>query len=614
MFKFLNTNSLRRYQLKNSFDFSEVLTCFVLFFFVLGCSEENVVYDRFSEAAAAIGFRTSSAQIQEGTQSTVIEVGVSKRIFEEISFQLSIDANSNQIFITDESGSEINTINLGPNKDTENIIITSVDDTQYTGNRDIDIGLNNLKGRGAFFAKQTVSAKGLRLNPLLTVTIVDDETPPISINMQDSTGGILENASVSHTVDILLGSPATRPSSFEIILSGTAKPSEDYDSAAIDGVINVDVKEGESNLQVNIDPIDNDIIDGDRSVVLTLSNPGEGLIIGSDNVHTLTIMDDDDQTPPISINMKDSTGGILENASVSHTVDILLGSPATRPSSFEIILSGTAKPSEDYDSAAIDGVINVDVKEGESNLQVNIDPIDNDIIDGDRSVVLTLSNPGEGLIIGSDNVHTLTIMDDDGGGDDGGDDETPNTTPRVQLNVDQDAWFRGKPGSKRADENHGAANTLVASQGDRDDDNRQFYLRFDLSNIDVTKVNSAVIELTAVKNWTDAETANQGRPTTQSVYLVADDWKELAITANNQPEILSDQPVLTFTADALVGEVDLSASPIHQYDVTSVVKQENDKILSLLFTTVFTNGRRITYSSKEAIEEKQPRLILEIKQ
>ena len=451
---------------------------------IISCSEEEVEYDQFSEAPAALGFRISDIEIQEGATSTVIEVGVSKRLFQEISFQLSIPSSSNEISVTDENGSSISTIRLGPHKATEKLIFTPADDTQYTGDRQLDIGLTDLHGEGVFITEELVSAQGQRLHPVLSVSITDDETPPISINMKNSVGEILEGATTPYTVQVVLSEAVTNPSSFEVILSGTAIADEDYRSSAVNGVIQVDVEEGESGFDIEIHPIDNPLLDGDKTVVLTITNAGQGFIVGAENVHTLTIVDDDSET----------------------------------------------------------------------------------------------------------------------------------ATATIQLLVVKDAWFRGKPGSNRADENQGAANTLIASQGNRDDDNRQFYLQFDLSNIDVSKVSSAIVELTAERDWTDAETANQGKPTTQSVFRTADNWEELTITANNQPEILSPDPVATFTSDGLVGSVDLENPPVHPYDVTSVVKQESDGVLSLLITTVFTNSRRITYTSKEAEGDRQPRLILEIKQ
>ncbi len=434
---------------------------------VLSCTDEHIEYDQFSEAPAALGFRISEIEIQEGTKSAVVEVGISKRIFQEISFQLSIPNHSNEISITDENGSSVSTIGLGPNKATEKLIITAIDDSQYTGNREINLALSNLNGEGVFIAQELLSAQGQRLYPILLIAITDDETPPIKINMKNKVGEILERASNSHVVEVLMSESAPNTTSFEISVLGTAIMGEDYSSSAVNGIINVDVEKGDSRLEIEIQPIDNELIDGDKTVILTIVSVKNGFVIGEDNRYTLTIVDDDSEMPS-------------------------------------------------------------------------------------------------------------TI---------------------VQLVVDKDAWFRGKPGSNRADENQGLANTLVASQGNRDDDNRQFYLQFDLSNIDITKVSSAMVELIAERDWTGAETANQGQPTTQSVFRIADDWEELTITANNQPEILIEEAVATFTADALVGEVDLENPPIHQYDITSVVKQESDGILSLLFTTVFTDAKRITYSS-----------------
>ena len=186
-------------------------------------------------------------------------------------------------------------------------------------------------------------------------------------------------------------------------------------------------------------------------------------------------------------------------------------------------------------------------------------------------------------------------------------------TITLTLEVLEDTWIVGRNGSGKSAETAGSANTLVSSTGEDDDDYRRFFLKFSLGDIQASTVKKATLHLTADRDWTKAETA-YGGPTTQTVYHVLDDrWVETDLNANAEPDFDAN-PITTYTASSLVGNAKGVSPPIvHQYDITGVLTNDTDGIISLRITTVDTGGQRITYFSKDS-QTNIPKLVLEVTQ
>ncbi|MCY4266472.1 MAG: hypothetical protein OXC67_01125 [Flavobacteriaceae bacterium] len=192
-------------------------------------------------------------------------------------------------------------------------------------------------------------------------------------------------------------------------------------------------------------------------------------------------------------------------------------------------------------------------------------------------------------------------------------DSSDENTMTVTLEVLEDTWIIGRNGSSKSSEGFGTANTLVSSTGAADDDFRRFLLKFSLGDLQASTIKKATLHLTADRDWTRAETAFGG-PTTQTVYHVLDDsWVESDLNANAEPNFDAN-PITTYTASSLVGNAKGVSPPIvHQYDITSVLTNDTDGIISLRITTVDTGGQRITYFSKDS-QTNIPKLVLEVTQ
>ena len=189
----------------------------------------------------------------------------------------------------------------------------------------------------------------------------------------------------------------------DYVVTGTATGSgQDYTLA--DGTLSI--SSGETSGTVTITDIVDDLFDEDNeTVIVTLSNPSNATL-GSDNVHTYTI-NDNDNSPTIDFNIISSKSD-EPSPSINITVDV--SQTSGREISVDYELTGTATGSgTDYNLE--NGTLIIDA--GENTGVITIPGIlDDDIAEEDETIIITLSNPTN-AILGDDRIYTHTILAND---------------------------------------------------------------------------------------------------------------------------------------------------------------------------------------------------------
>ena len=186
-------------------------------------------------------------------------------------------------------------------------------------------------------------------------------------------------------------------------MTGTATGSgTDYTLA--NGALTINA--GATSGTITIGSIADDSIDeANETVIVTLSNPSNATL-GSDNVHTYTITDNDN-APVVDFNTT-SSNGAESVASKALTVD--LSAASSQNVTVDYAVTGTATGSgTDYTLA--NGTLTISA--GATSGTITIAGIVDDSLDEpNETVIVTLSSPNNATL-GSDNVHTYTITDND---------------------------------------------------------------------------------------------------------------------------------------------------------------------------------------------------------
>jgi hypothetical protein len=273
-----------------------------------------------------------------------------------------------------------------------------LDDAAIEGEEKITLTLHNQTGSVTLGSPNVAN-----------INISDNDAPVIPGTLQFSMSGfnVSENG-IEATVTVTRTGGSDGAVSVVFATSdGTAVVSEDYTAAS--GTLNWNDQEaGSKTFAVAInDDTDNE---GDETVVLTLSNPTGGATLGTTDMATLTILDNDTSSQHGSLQFSVSGYYVWENdGSFSVTVTRTNGDDGEVTVDFGTS-DGTAVVGGDYDEMS--GLLTwADGESGDKTFDVNI--IDDSDSEDDETVVLTLSNTTGGAVLGTPSSATLTIQDND---------------------------------------------------------------------------------------------------------------------------------------------------------------------------------------------------------
>jgi len=234
-----------------------------------------------------------------------------------------------------------------------------------------------------------------------TITIKDDETPVVSVAATDPVAG--ESGTGEGTGEFTFTRVGSTKSEITVafVLSGTAVEGQDF--APLGGTVVLPA--GASSATLLVSPIDDSVWEEDKTLVLTLQT-GAGYTVGSPDTATVVIKNDDPLIlPVVTVAAADSTADENGGKGVfvfrrTESIDSDL--------TVHIEVSGTATPETDY--VALGNTVNFPAGVGEI-IKV-VEPINNETVDGDRTVVVTLE-PDPGYHVASPDSATVSIMDDD---------------------------------------------------------------------------------------------------------------------------------------------------------------------------------------------------------
>jgi hypothetical protein len=261
------------------------------------------------------------------------------------------------------------------------IVVQSINDTRMEGNETVVVTLSS----GPAYTIGSPSSA--------TVTIISDER--VTIAALDATateaGATTGAFRVSRT-----GSTASSLTVYYSV-AGTATPGTDY--TALPGSVTIPAGVAAANIVVR--PINDTVMEGSETVVVTLSSK-PAYTIGSPSAATVTIISDE----RVTITAVDATateaGATTGAFRVSRT-----GSTASSLTVFYSV-AGTATPGTDY--TALPGSVTIPAGVAAANILVQ--SINDIHIEGNETVVVTLSS-GPTYTIGSPSAATVTVVSDE---------------------------------------------------------------------------------------------------------------------------------------------------------------------------------------------------------
>ncbi|GJM63413.1 Ig-like domain-containing protein [Persicobacter diffluens] len=214
---------------------------------------------------------------------------------------------------------------------------------------------------------------------------------------------ISENGGVA-TSTLSLTAAASSDITVALTFTGTAERDVDYNLSI--PANEVTIPAGQTSVTFTYTAIADNIYEGDEAVITTISNiPTGNAFIGTENATTLVIQD---QSPLPVVSIAANPVSIPEDSPTPAIITVNLNPVSALEARVNLSLTGTALVNSDYTISTTTAIIPA----GSTSVDIQVQPIDNDIVDGTRQLIATLVNPTDANI-GSPNAVTIEITDDD---------------------------------------------------------------------------------------------------------------------------------------------------------------------------------------------------------
>ena len=289
-------------------------------------------------------------------------------------------------------------LSRGNSAETQTILVTPVPDVRVELDETLAISIASVTPFGPSL---------IDISDTATVTIVNDDQIVISIQ---ENGDIAEgNGTSSFTVSF--SNPADSIITVFYSIAGTAVNITDY--SMLDGQVSFPISS--TRQIITITPVDDDLVEGAESLVLSLStNTGPlGVVINSstENSANLNIIDNDEIVA--NIFALNTTASEVGNSTA--TIRITLDKPSVNPILVEYTLGGSATNGNDYQTLTL----SVTIPANSTAVDVTLLPLSDLIGEGTETVSLildTVSGAPAGItqrINGSSNTVEIDILDED---------------------------------------------------------------------------------------------------------------------------------------------------------------------------------------------------------
>lgn len=253
-------------------------------------------------------------------------------------------------------------------------------------------------------------------DPIVSAVLtIEDNDPKISIA---AGGTATEAGSTTGTFVLTLNAASSSPLTINFTSAGTAANPEDYSFTAGTGITalsdnSLTIAAGVTEAILNVVPIDDTVVDANETVQVTLVSRTDYTVDAANNTASLSILDNDilDNDEPPTIEFSQGSYQVNENGTLEGVAIALTRSDdASGTSTVEVVLSdGTATGGEDFNSATQTIAFAADQK----TVTLTVPITDDSIVEATENLTLTLANPSTGTEIGTRDIATLEILDND---------------------------------------------------------------------------------------------------------------------------------------------------------------------------------------------------------
>jgi hypothetical protein len=284
------------------------------------------------------------------------------------------------------------TLTFLPGSVSETIDINIVDDTRYENNETIEVTISNP-------VNVTLDPGGPSVH---TYTIIENDVFPDIQFSTISSNGSESISPVSLQLELSALSDFDAKVAYAVSGGTATGGGEDYTLVADTATIAA----GATNTTISFAIVDDAKDENDETVAVTLTNP-VGASLGTNNIHTYTI-NDDDALAVVQFSLASSSGS---ESTTSVDLQLELSSSSGQDVAVDYMVTGGDATGSGVDYTLTAGVATI--LAGDTTTTISLSISDDDLDEADEeNIVITLSNP-DNAVLGAYKDHTYAIQDND---------------------------------------------------------------------------------------------------------------------------------------------------------------------------------------------------------
>ena len=222
----------------------------------------------------------------------------------------------------------------------------------------------------------------------------------------------VENATIPLNIKLGIDSFNHKGGTVDISISG-ADYGVDYETSSGSADFSLIVASGSLVTSFSLTPIDNDIIDGNLNLTITIVTTTGALALGENTTLQFTILDDDDPLIAL-VDFESATGVLQENDATNYLINIPFNQATTDGGTITIAASGDAVLDTDYTVVSqSETPFTLTVPAGALSASFEITAIDNAVFEANKTAVFTITEVTGGLATGVTTETAISIQNDD---------------------------------------------------------------------------------------------------------------------------------------------------------------------------------------------------------
>jgi uncharacterized protein len=224
--------------------------------------------------------------------------------------------------------------------------------------------------------------------------------PSINLSVSSPTG--TEAAATVITVTATASSAVTGSQTIALGVSGTNITAGDYTLSNP----TITIPNGQTTGSVTFTVVDDTLLEGSETAVLTISNPSAGIALGGTTTQNITIADNESD-PTVNLAVSSNAGSEANTTAI--TVTATAASAVTGNQTVALGVTGTGITSSDYYLTSN----TITIPNGQTTGSVTFIVADDAIVETSETAVLTIGTPSAGISLGTTIAQNITIANND---------------------------------------------------------------------------------------------------------------------------------------------------------------------------------------------------------